>query len=47
MGKGKNIVENILSKIAYKTVKNNVNSVCPFIFYQPVLPEKAKTLKKK
>ncbi len=36
----------ILKKAAYKVAEHGANQVCPFLFYQPVIPEKLKKLKK-
>lgn len=47
MKKSKNTIEKIVSKVAYKVAESNVNSNCTLFFYQPIVPEKVKVLKKK
>jgi|GEM_PF-7135357 len=43
----KNVVLNQLAKKARKEAVSNVNSLCPYWHYQPVVPESVKVLKKK
>lgn len=44
--RAENKAEKILSKIAYRTAKQQVNSVCNVWFYQPEIPKKVKELRK-
>lgn len=47
MKRGENMKECLLlRKVAYKVAERGANQVCPFLFYQPTLPEKVKKLKK-
>ena len=39
-------VEKILSKVAYRSAKQQVNSVCSVWFYQPEIPNKVKELRR-
>ena len=44
--KEKNVVEKIISRVAYSSAKANVNSNCAWFFYQSKTPEKLKKLRK-
>lgn len=46
MNRKNNVVEKIIATMAYMCARKNVNSTCISIFYQPVIPEKVKSLKK-
>lgn len=35
-----------IAKLGHSLAKSNVNSVCPWFFYTPKVPEKVKKLKK-
>lgn len=44
--KKKNLAANLVADMARESARKNVNSVCSIFFYQPVVPEKAKKLRK-
>lgn len=42
----KKTVEKVVAKLAYATAEKEANQGCPWLFYQPRLPEKVQKLNK-
>ena len=42
----KKIVDLLVAKAAYEAAAKNVNQLCAYFFYQPMVPEKVKELRR-